>query len=181
LIERVDLEICPAYVYDGDPRRTAVVLPGAMLAGMPVAAFAIEGASRKGWRAVQIWDEFVDRSQDPLRWTLDRLDAAIAFAGDVDELLVIAKSLTTRAAGACAERRLRAVWLTPLLNDPVCVEMLRARTAPALLVGGTEDPTWDAGLARELSPDVVEVPGADHGLARISDLQAVLDAVAGFV
>jgi hypothetical protein len=128
-----------------------------------------------------VWDEFLDRSQDPVRWTLDRLDAATAFAGDVDELLVVAKSLTTRAAGACAERGLRAVWLTPLLQDPVCVEMLRGRTAPALLVGGTADPTWDGGLARELSPDVAEIRGADHGLARLSDLQAVLEAIDGFV
>jgi pimeloyl-ACP methyl ester carboxylesterase len=178
VIERVDLQICGAYVYDGDPRRTAVVLPGAMLAAMPVAAFAIAAVGRNGWRAVHVWDEFLDRSQDPLRWTVDRLDAATAFAGEVDELLVVAKSLTTRAAGACADRGLRAVWLTPLLADPLCVEMLRSRTAPALLIGGTEDPAWDAGLARELSPDVVEIPGADHGLARISDLQAVLDAVA---
>jgi hypothetical protein len=181
LIERVDLEICGAYVYEGDPRRTAVVLPGAMLAAMPVAAFAIEALRSKGWRAVHVWDEFLDRSQDPVRWTLDRLDAATAFAGDVDELLVVAKSLTTRAAGACAERCLRAVWLTPLLQDPECVQMLRARTAPALLVGGTEDRIWDGELARELSPDVTEIDGADHGLARISDLQAVLESVAAFV
>jgi pimeloyl-ACP methyl ester carboxylesterase len=181
VIERVDLEICGAYVYDGDPSRTAVVLPGAMLAAMPVAASAIQALGAKGWRVVHVWDEFLDRSQDPVRWTIDRLDAATAFAGDVEELLVVAKSLTTRAAGACADRGLRAVWLTPLLEDPVCVEMLRSRTAPALLVGGTRDPTWDGGLARELSPDVVEIEGADHGLARISDLQAVLDAVAVFV
>jgi pimeloyl-ACP methyl ester carboxylesterase len=147
---------------------------------MPVAALAIQGLVRTGWRAVHIWDEFVERSQDPTRWTLDRLDAGAAFAGEVDELLVVAKSLTTRAAGACAERRLRAIWLTPLLDDPVCVEMLRSRTAPALLIGGTEDPSWDGPLARELSPDVLEIAGADHGLARISDLQAVLDAVAEF-
>jgi pimeloyl-ACP methyl ester carboxylesterase len=181
VIERVDLDICGGYVYDGDRRRTAVVLPGAMLAAMPVAAFAIQALGSKGWRVVQVWDEFLDRSQDPVRWTVDRLDAATAFAGDVAQLLVVAKSLTTRAAGACAERGLRAVWLTPLLEDPVCVEMLRSRTAPALLVGGTQDPTWDGELARELSPDVVEIEGADHGLARIADLQTVLDAVAGFV
>jgi hypothetical protein len=180
VIERVDLGVCPAYVYDGDPSRTAVVLPGAMLAAMPVAAAAIQALGERGWRTVQIWDEFLDRSQDPIRWTLDRLDAARAFAGDVTELLVVAKSLTTRAAGACAERGLRAVWLTPILEGE-CLEWLRAHTAPALLVGGDDDGMWDGDLAREISPDVLEIPGGDHGLARISDLQAVHDAVSRFL
>ena len=94
---------------------------------------------------------------------------------------MIAKSLTTRAAGIAAERGLPAIWLTPLLNDPDSVEMLRARTAKALLIGGTADAIWDGALARELSDDVLEIEGADHGLARVGDVQAVADAVAAFV
>ena len=140
-------------------------------------AFAIQGALSRGWRAVQVWDEFLDRSQAD-QWTRARLEAAIAYA-DGGEVVVIAKSLTTRAAGLVGERALRAVWLTPLLNDPESVELLRRRTAPALLVGGTADPIWDGGLARrELSDDVLELDGADHGLARVADLQPVVDAVA---
>jgi hypothetical protein len=180
VIRPVDLGICHGYEYDGDPARTAIVLPGAMLAGMPVHAFAIQGALSRGWRVVQVWDEFLDRSQDPTEWTRARLEAAIAFA-DADELAVIAKSLTTRAAGVAAERRIPAVWLTPLLNDPESVELLRARTARALLIGGTADQSWDGALARELSDDVVELDGADHGLARVGDVQAVADAVAAFL
>jgi hypothetical protein len=180
VIRPVDLGICHGYEYDGDPARTAIVLPGAMLAGMPVHAFAIQGALSRGWRVVQVWDEFLDRSQDPTEWTRARLEAAIAFA-DADELAVIAKSLTTRAAGVAAERRIPAVWLTPLLNDPESVELLRARTARALLIGGTADESWDGALARELSDDVVELDGADHGLARVGDVQAVADAVAAFL
>ena len=129
---------------------------------------------------MQVWDEFLDRTQDPTEWTRARLEAAIAFA-DADELAVIAKSLTTRAAGVAAERGIPAVWLTPLLNDPVSVELLRVRTARALLIGGTADQAWDGALARELSDDVVELDGADHGLARVSDVQAVADAVAAFL
>jgi hypothetical protein len=180
VIRPVDLGICHGYEYDGDPARTAIVLPGAMLAGMPVHAFAIQGALSRGWRVVQVWDEFLDRSQDPTEWTRARLEAAIAFAG-AEELAVIAKSLTTRAAGVAAERGIPAVWLTPLLNDPVSVELLRGRTARALLIGGTADQSWDGALARELSDDVVELDGADHGLARVGDVQAVADAVAAFL
>ena len=180
MIRPVDLGICHGYEYDGDPARTVIVLPGAMLAGMPVHAFAIQGALSRGWRVVQVWDEFLDRSQDPTEWTRARLEAAITFA-DAGELAVIAKSLTTRAAGVAAERGIPAVWLTPLLNDPVSVELLRGRTARALLIGGTADQSWDGALARELSDDVVELDGADHGLARVSDVQAVADEVAAFL
>jgi len=180
VIRAIDLGVCHGYEYDGETERTAIALPGAMLAGMPVQAFAIQGALSRGWRVIQVWDEYLDRSQDATEWTRVRLEAAIGFAA-ADELLVIGKSLTTRAAGIAAERALPAVWLTPLLNDSDSVGMLRARTAKALLIGGTSDPTWDSALARELSDDVVELEGADHGLARPRDAQAVVDAVAAFL
>ncbi len=180
MIEPVDLGICGGYEYAGDPERTAIVLPGAMLAGMPANAFAIEGVLSCGWRAILVWDQFLDRSQDPLRWVTARLDAAVAYAGDAKRFLVIGKSLSTRAAGATADRGWPAVWLTPLLRDDDIVSMLRRRTAPALLVGGTADGSWDGTLARELSDDVLELDGADHGLARAQDLTRIVAAVAAF-
>jgi hypothetical protein len=39
VIEPVDLGICRGYAYQGDPSRTALVLPGRMLAGMPINAW----------------------------------------------------------------------------------------------------------------------------------------------
>ena len=180
IIDPVDLGVCPGYEYSGDPHRTAIVLPGAMLAGMPVNAFAIEAVLSQGWRAVLVWDVFLDRSQDAAAWVRERLDAAIAYARS-EQLLVIGKSLSTRAAGPAAERALPAVWLTPLLNDSEIVELIRGCTAPALLVGGTADPMWDGAIAHELSPDVLELEGADHGLAKIGHLQQIVDAVASFV
>jgi pimeloyl-ACP methyl ester carboxylesterase len=78
--------------------------------------------------------------------------------------LLIAKSLGTNAAGLAAERSLPAVWLTPLLTVPWVVAALERATAPFLLVGGTADPVWDSTLARRLSPHVLRVEGADHGL-----------------
>jgi hypothetical protein len=181
VIEPVDLGICRGYEYQGDPSRTALVLPGRMLAGMPVNAFAIEAVWKQGWRAILVWDEYLDDSQDTTQWIRARLDAAAAYAGDGGERLVIGKSLGTLAAGAVAERGWPAVWLTPLLSHPPLVEMLRARTAPALLVGGTEDPAWDGRLARQLSDDVLELDGADHGLARIEDLPAIVGTIEAFL
>lgn len=52
---------------------------------------------------------------------------------------------------------------------------------PMLLVGGTADRSWNAALARELSPRVHEVDGADHGLIVPGPLTASLAALAGVV
>jgi hypothetical protein len=181
VIEPVDLGICHGYEYEGDPARTAIVLPGRMLAGMPINAFAIEAVWKRGWRAILVWDEYLDDSRDTTAWVVERLDAAAAYAGDGGERLVIGKSLGTLAAGAGAERGWPAVWLTPLLNHQPFVEMLRARTAPALLIGGTNDPAWNGALARELADDVLELEGADHGLARIEHLAPIVEAIGAFL
>ena len=181
MIEPIELGICRGYEYQGDPSRTALVLPGRMLAGMPVNAFAIDAVWKRGWRAILVWDEYLDQSEDMTTWIRERLDAAAAYAGHGGGRLVIGKSLGTLAAGAVAERGWPAVWLTPLLNHPPFVEMLRGRTAPALLVGGTNDPAWDGALARELSDDVLELDGADHGLVRIEDLPAIVARITAFL
>ena len=78
--------------------------------------------------------------------------------------LVIGKSLGSNTAGLVAERSLPAVWLTPLLTGPWVAAALGQATAPLLLVGGTNDPSWDSELARRLSPHVLEIDGADHGM-----------------
>ena len=76
MIRPVDLGVCHGYEYEGDPARTAIALPGSMLAGMPVLAFAIQGALSRAGASIQVWDEFLDRSQDPTAWTRGRLEAA---------------------------------------------------------------------------------------------------------
>lgn len=82
----------------------------------------------------------------------------------VDAPLLIAKSLGTNAAALAAERGLPAVWLTPVLTVPWIATAMDRATAPFLLVGGTADPMWNGDLARRLSPYVLEVEGADHGM-----------------
>jgi hypothetical protein len=181
VIRPVDLGVCHGYEYDGDPARTAVVLPGRMLAGMPINAFALDVAWKQGWRVVLVWDEYLDDAHDPEGWITERLDGAASYAGPEAVRLVIGKSLGTLAAGAVARHGWRAVWLTPLLNHPPLVEMLRRRTAPALLVGGTADQAWDGTLARALSEDVLELDGADHGLTRIEDLPPIVQAIGAFL
>jgi len=78
--------------------------------------------------------------------------------------LLIGKSLGSLSAPVAADRALPAVWFTPLLRDEQTVAALRRATAPALLVGGAADKFWDGQVARSLSPYVLEIPEADHGM-----------------
>jgi hypothetical protein len=78
--------------------------------------------------------------------------------------VVIGKSLGSLAAAVAAGRGLATVWFTPLLTDEPTVAALRRARAPCLLVGGTADRFWDGRVARSVTPDVVEIDGADHGM-----------------
>jgi hypothetical protein len=180
-ISRVELGLTGGYLYAGDPLRCAAVLPGAMLGGMPVNAFVIRPLLDRGWSVVQVWEDYDGDGSDRVEWARDHAEAAIAGAPNSTVRLLAGKSLTSLATGVAAHHRVPAVWLTPLLHDEACAEGLRRRTAPALLIGGTADPSWDGRLARELSDDVVELPEADHGLARLEDLSHVAEAVGAFV
>lgn len=94
--------------------------------------------------------------------------------------LVIGKSLGSLAAPVIADRGLAAVWFTPLLTDEPTVAALRRATGRCLLVGGTADKLWDGQTARSITPDIVEVDGADHGMfvpGKLADSAAVLGQV----
>ena len=167
MIERIDLGPCPAYEYVSDGP-TAVVLPGAMLGGMPAVWWAMEPLYTGGWRLLLLWWEFVDRSVDHVAWVRERLDAA----GEYD--LVVGKSLGCYAAPV----ETPGIWLTPNLANDELYDAMR-RTGPSLYVGGTADPMWDGDRARALG-ETLELDGADHGLARIDQAQQIADAVAAF-
>jgi hypothetical protein len=167
VIQRVDLGPCPAYVYEGDGP-TAIAMPGAMLAGMPALWFAFEPLVELGWRIVLPWYELLDRTVDRWEFVRTRFEAA----GPCD--VVIAKSLGNYAAPFDVP----AVCLTPALVDPELVEALRASAGELLLVGGTDDELWDGAVARELG-EVLELEGADHGLARTHDAPRIAAAVLG--
>jgi pimeloyl-ACP methyl ester carboxylesterase len=83
-------------------------------------------------------------------------------------VLVVGKSLGTRAASYAAERGLDAIWLTPLLVDPVVAEGIAANAGRQLLVGGLRDELWVPSIAQELAEsgcEVLEIADADHGMA----------------
>jgi hypothetical protein len=155
--------------------RTAVVVPGRMFGPYaPLLFYAGWAAQVRGAKVRNLqWTPPPEHHQGA---TSDSAARAAYVRGQVgpvlDEVterggrpLVIGKSLATYAATLTAERALPAVWLTPLLRDDVVVSALRRASAPYLLIGGTADElAWDGALARELSPHVCEVDGADHGM-----------------
>lgn len=172
------------------PRRATVLIPGnGYTIDNPLLYFTNEAAD--------VREAYVE----PIRWLPPDLDQAKMRAwlwgpeaqawvcGQVSDALgrvekhapgvrpvLVGKSLGSRAAPVAADRELPAVWFTPLLRNPDTVAALRRCSAPFLLIGGSDDESWDGTLARELSPHVVEIPAADHGLSVPGELAATLAA-----
>ncbi|WP_406078495.1 alpha/beta hydrolase [Micromonospora sp. NBC_00858] len=144
----------------------AVVIPGRTFgSGAPLLMYAGDVAESRGATVHRHeWSQQPPRPDEPEieGWVRGEIAPLIDTVGGGP--LLIAKSLGTNAAAVAAERSLPAVWLTPVLTLPWVVDGLARATAPFLLVGGTADKLWNGDAARRLSPHVLEVPGADHGM-----------------
>jgi hypothetical protein len=104
---------------------------------------------------------------------LHRLSVAARTATPV----IIAKSLGTYAAALAAERKLPAIWLTPLLHIEPIAEAITRNPAPALLVGGTCDRSWLPNVAEATGKTLVTIEGGGHGLRPPGPLRAYTDAL----
>ena len=150
--------------------RAAVVVPGLFYsADGPLLMYAGLAVERRGGSVRRIsWTvpQF-GGGDDERAWVAARVgeavDAVLA-ATNVAAPVVIGKSLGSLAAPVAADRGLPAVWLTPILTDELTVAALRRAAPPCLLIGGTADKAWDGQLARSLTPYVLEIDGADHGM-----------------
>jgi len=156
---------------DTASRGTGLVLPGRAYAPTaPLLELARLALLQHGFTVQQVWWDTTtwtaDDVADPEGWV--RRHAAEALASeDADHVVLVGKSLGTRAASYAAELGLDAVWLTPLLVDAVVAEGIAANAGRQLLVGGLADELWDSAVARELADagcEVLELPGADHSL-----------------
>ena len=176
-MEDVDLGVCPGRWYAGATDRVVVVLPGARyLPFAPLLWFSREVAAARGWSVLEVWDEYRDRSVHATAWVEERARAALERAGGA-RVVLVTKSLSSAAVGIAAEHELPGIWLTPLLHDDQIATGFRRLSAPALLVGGTADASWDGELARNASSDVLELEGANHSLQLDGDPRASLDAL----
>ena len=157
--------------------RSALLAPGGNYGpDGPLLMYARRAVDRRGGIARPIvWELGGDAELDELRQQV-----ASQVASAIDEMtaetgtapLVIAKSLGSLAAPVVADRGLAAVWFTPLLTDEPTAAALRRATAPCLLAGGTADEYWDGQIARSITPHIVEVDGADHGMFLPGELAA---------
>ncbi|MFC0627298.1 alpha/beta hydrolase [Kribbella deserti] len=162
--------------------RAVITAPGG-LGGpcAPLPMFATDAAVARGAEARPIWWQHVDELRALPENEIGALVAAqiAPHVRDCDPAgtLLVGKSLGSHGSTVAADNDLPAVWLTPLLTQEWVVDGLRRSAAPYLLVGGTADPSWDSALARELTPYVLEVDGADHGMyvpGRLAASTAVL-------
>ncbi len=166
--------------------RAAVVIPGLFYsADGPLLMFAGLAVERRGGSVNRIsWTVPQSGGGDDERaWVAARVSEAVdavAAATGVAAPVVIGKSLGSLAAPVAAGRGLPAVWLTPILTDELTAAALRRATALCLLIGGTAGKVWDGRLARSLTPHVLQIDGADHGMfvpGRLSQSAAVLGQV----
>ena len=159
--------------------RAAVVVPGRRYGVQaPLLAYAADAAADRG-ATVHAVSWTAEPSGEIAGWVSEQVTPVLDTAGE--RPLIIGKSLGSVAATLAADRGLPAVWLTPLLLEDTVVAALRRASAPFLLVGGTADEhAWDGAVARQLTPHVCEVAGADH-VMRVPGPLAASAAVLGEV
>jgi len=176
-VRPIDLNPGEAVLHEGDPGRCAVVLPGVRyFSQAPLLWFAREAAQARGWSVLEL-SERAPADEEPFAWMRKRAANALE-ATDAASVAVIGKSLGSAAAPLVAERRLPAVWLTPLLVRPEVVAALASSPAPALLVGSSADPTWSDGeQPGGDAVEVLELVGLDHSLQLEGDPLASLDVL----
>lgn len=156
---------------EGPSRGLAIVLPGrAYSPAAPLLDLARRSLLRHGFTVQEVWWDSTSRSElevaDPEPWVCRHAEAALA-REDAEHVVLVGKSLGTYAASYAAARVLDAVWLTPRLDEPVVARAIAANAGHQLVVCGSVDPFSDNAVARELRDagcEVLQLPGADHGL-----------------
>ena len=162
-------------------RCRVVILPGAHYSAQaPLLWFARELALSQGADVLSVRDEMPVKG-DPFEWAQDRAVRALDFE-PIQHCVVVGKSLASASAGLVADRRLAAVWITPLLDQSSVLDGLSRVSSPTMLLGGTGDETWRPNVLKTRSSiEIVELPALDHSLQvpgdPVGSLRALSDAV----
>jgi len=147
-----------------EPVGQVLVLPGARYSiTEPGLFWPCTALINLGWRAVVVrWEWTEAAADDPERFLEAVVNQAETHFDPGLETIVMAKSIGSLAARWAADKQMRGIWLTPLLQREDVVSALIGCPPKSLLVGGTADPTW--ALTPELRSRhlVVEVPEMDH-------------------
>ena len=150
-------------------RRQALLLPGRNYGVQgPLLMFAHVALQSRGAHTYPVeWkdpDKLTADERSMVDGVCEQIEGMLDRIHNDDPPLLVGKSLGTAAAVLAAHHGLPAIWFTPLLQDYSIVQALRRATAPYLMVGGTDDPSWNRSLARELPGQVCEIAGADTGM-----------------
>ncbi|WP_133160261.1 hypothetical protein [Cryobacterium zongtaii] len=148
--------------------RVALILPGAGYTSQaPLLYWPILALVEAGWDVWSVdWHADVDdAARQNMQGFVESALATAEGALPAPPKLVVAKSLGAYALPHFAQQDVRAVWLTPILTDPVVADAL-ARVNPGrhLAIGGTADPSWRPDLIGTTSARLVEVEAANHSL-----------------
>lgn len=164
----------PVAFHRPEAERRVVILPGARYpTRAPLLWFAREVAVAKGFGVLEVLDE-PPAGEDPFAWIRDRAQRALDHE-PAPTTVVIGKSLASDVADLAADRELPAVWLTPLLDRAGVRAALARASRPALLIGGTADPTWQPDtVAPSALLEQLELPEHDHSLQLPGDPLASL-------
>ncbi|GAB95232.1 hypothetical protein BJY21_002671 [Kineosphaera limosa] len=150
-------------VYEGDERRVASLLPGrGYTPNAPLLHFTRRILRDHGWTVREHW-----WSRGQAMSTSAAVGEAARFvegAGDPLLHLIVGKSLGTVAAPVAVATSAPAIWFTPLFEEPVVRAALDETLEPTLLVGGSDDPTWNRQAADATRCQVHEVGGGDQAL-----------------
>jgi hypothetical protein len=148
---------------------------GAYAPARPLLHYLRKVLMSHGWTVQELWwqpphtEWTFEPGDGRSAWVRGQIETALS-AETARHILLAGKSLASFAIPVAAERRLPAIWLTPIFNDPANRLPLTART---LLVGGTADRSWDGEFARKGGQDVLELPGQDHGLEVDDPIEAL--------
>lgn len=167
--------------------RRAIILPGARYtAAHPLLYFTAAVVRGAGWDVAEAtWPR--GDVPDPASMVL-RIARGLIDEASGSRVLLVGKSLGSLAIPLAAERELAGIWLTPLLREPAVAAALPQLPPATLLVGSSDDETWDSAGARASRHQVVELSGANHGLEHPDDalrsveyLRTVVEAVTWFL
>ena len=158
--------------HEGDPSRCVVLLPGVRyFSQAPLLWFAREAAQAGGWSVVEV-DERAPAEEDQFEWMRGRAEEALEVASGAEQVVVIGKSLGSAAAPMVSGP---AIWLTPLLTRPEIAGAIGSATAPTLLIGSPDDPSWGNGIeSGNPVVETLEIGGLDHSLQVRGDPTASL-------
>ncbi|MFF2807932.1 alpha/beta hydrolase [Streptomyces sp. NPDC058000] len=167
--------------HSGDPERVVLILPGLTYTpARPLLHYLARALHARGWTVQELWWDPPDQDEQRQAYVEHRATAALEKEG-ARHVVVLAKCLGTRFLPTAVRLGIPGIWLTPMLDVPEVAQAVKVSTTPALMVGGTRDPHWDAAAARGGKARVLELPGADHGLETPGDVQGSLLALATII